>query len=184
MYPNCTHFATEDAVRIGNPFITIPITRHYNRSQLSTTLLCVYTNIILTRSYLHSLITLLHWLTSQLSITVSNYLTHCIFTLRNSRRDLTPRIHFLRRNSSLLELLLKHWLLHSHSGNWTEPSKSSAYKPSIVLPTRAVLRRRVYSSVASETLPRSASDIIAAARRNSARWGSVRHGTAHRKPVT
>jgi hypothetical protein len=46
--PNCTRFATEDAVRIGNSFITIPITSHYNRSQLSTTLLRVHV-----RNYSH-----------------------------------------------------------------------------------------------------------------------------------
>jgi hypothetical protein len=49
-------------------------------------------------------ITILHWLTSQLSFTVSNYHRLYIFTLRNSRRDLTPRIHFLR-------LLLNNWLV-------------------------------------------------------------------------
>jgi hypothetical protein len=43
-------YSTEDAVRIGNPFITIPITRNYNHSQLFLTLLRVYTIIILTRS--------------------------------------------------------------------------------------------------------------------------------------
>jgi hypothetical protein len=42
------------------------------------------------------IIPLLHWLTSQLSITASNYHTLYILTLRNSRRDLTPRIHLLR----------------------------------------------------------------------------------------
>jgi hypothetical protein len=39
---------------------TIPITRHYNRSQLSTTRLRVYTIITLARSELQSLIPLLH----------------------------------------------------------------------------------------------------------------------------
>jgi hypothetical protein len=38
-------YATEDTVLIGNPFITIPITRNYNHSQLSITLLRVYTLI-------------------------------------------------------------------------------------------------------------------------------------------
>jgi hypothetical protein len=56
--------------------------------------------------------TRLHWLTSQLSVTFTGYHTlsrtqSLHFTLRNSRRELTPRIHFLRL------------LLHSHSGNWT-----------------------------------------------------------------
>jgi hypothetical protein len=116
---NCTRYSTEDAVRIDNSFITIPIARNYNHSQLFLTLLRVYTIIILTRSWLKSLITLLHWLTSQLSITVSHYRTLYILTLQNSRRDLTPRIHLLilLLNNSLVELLLNHWLLHSHSGN-------------------------------------------------------------------
>jgi hypothetical protein len=49
-------------------------------------------------------------------------IAHKVSTLRNSRRELIPRIHFLRLllNNWLIELLLKHWLLHSHSGNWTE----------------------------------------------------------------
>jgi hypothetical protein len=47
---NCTRYSTEDAVRIVTSFITIPITRNYNHSQLSLTLLRVYTIIILTRS--------------------------------------------------------------------------------------------------------------------------------------
>jgi hypothetical protein len=89
-------YSTEDTVRIVNSFITIPITRNYIHSQLFLALLRVYTIIILTRSWLQSLTTLLHWLTSQLSITVSNYHTLYILTLRNSRRDLTPRIHLLR----------------------------------------------------------------------------------------
>jgi hypothetical protein len=89
-------------------------------------------------------LTHLYWLTSQLSITVSNYHTLYILTLRNSRRDLTPRIHLFKTSTTLVELLLNHWLLHSRSGNWTKPAKSSAYKPSIVLATRAVLRHRVY----------------------------------------
>jgi hypothetical protein len=50
MNPNCTRFATEDAVQIVNWFITIPIIRHYNHAQLFLTLLRVYTIIILTRS--------------------------------------------------------------------------------------------------------------------------------------
>jgi hypothetical protein len=78
------------------PLLQSSPTRNYIHSQLFLTLLCVYTIIILTRSWLQSLITLLHWLTSQLSITVSNYHTLYIFTLWNSRRDFTPWIHFLR----------------------------------------------------------------------------------------
>jgi hypothetical protein len=106
-----TCYATEDAVRIVNSFITIPITRNYNHSQLFITLCHIYTAYNRTRSWLQSLITLLHWLTSQLSITVSHYHTLYIFTLRNSRRELTPRIHFLR-------LLLNNWLVGLLLTNW------------------------------------------------------------------
>jgi hypothetical protein len=45
-------YSTKDAVRIVNSFITIPITRNYNHSQLFLTLLRVYTIILLTRSWL------------------------------------------------------------------------------------------------------------------------------------
>jgi hypothetical protein len=48
--PVVQRYSTEDAVQIVNWFITIPITRNYNHSQLSLTLLRVYTIIILTRS--------------------------------------------------------------------------------------------------------------------------------------
>jgi hypothetical protein len=57
---NCTCYATEDAVRIVTSFISIPITRNYNHSQLFLTLLRVYTLVILARSELQSLIPLLH----------------------------------------------------------------------------------------------------------------------------
>jgi hypothetical protein len=40
-------YYTEDAVRIVNSFITIPITRNYNHSQLFFKLLRVYTITIL-----------------------------------------------------------------------------------------------------------------------------------------
>jgi hypothetical protein len=122
-------YATEDTVRIVNSFITIPITRNYIHSQLFLTLCHIYTAYNHTRSWLQSLITLLQWLTSQLSITVSNYHRRYIFTLRNSRRDLTPRIHFLRLliTNWLVGLLLTNCLLHSHCGNWTKPANSFAY---------------------------------------------------------
>jgi hypothetical protein len=102
-----TCYATEDTARIVN--------RLYCNLQPLT---------ILTRSWLQLLITLLHWLTSELSI-VSNYHTFYVFTLWNSRQDLTQRIHLLRLllNNSLVELLLTNWLLR-HS--------SSSYKPSVV----------------------------------------------------
>jgi hypothetical protein len=117
-------YSTEDAVRIVISFITIPITRNCTHSQLFLTLCHIYTAYNHTRSWLQSLITLLHWRTSQLSITVSNYHTLYIFTLRNSRRGLIPRIHLLR---SFLRLLLNNCLLNSHSGNWTEPANSFVY---------------------------------------------------------
>jgi hypothetical protein len=71
----------------------------------------------------------LHWLTSQLSVIISNYHRLYIFTLWNSRRELTPWIHFLRLllNNWLVGLLLSNWLCHSHSRNWTKPATSFAY---------------------------------------------------------
>jgi hypothetical protein len=72
---SCMCYATEDAVRIVNLFITIQITRNYIYSQLFLTLCHIYIAYNHIRSWLQSLITLLHWLTSQLSITISNYHT-------------------------------------------------------------------------------------------------------------
>jgi hypothetical protein len=111
----------------SQPHVTT-ITHNY-----SFTLCHIYTAYNHTRSWLQSLTTLLHWLTSQLSITVSNYHRHYIFTLRNSRRELTPRIHFLRLliNNWLVGLLLTNCLLHSHSGICTKPANSFAYIPEV-----------------------------------------------------
>jgi hypothetical protein len=141
-------YSTEDALRIGNSLIIIPITRNYNHSQLLLTLSHIYTAYNHTRSWLQSLITLLHWLTSQLSISVSNYHRLYIFTRRNSRRELTPRIHFLRLllNNSLAELTSKDFLLRYFS---------SSYKPSIV--------RAALLPVARSVSPRLA------------RWAVLRH---------
>jgi hypothetical protein len=146
--PIVPYFATKDADRIVNSLITIPITRHYNHSQLSITLLRVYTIIILTRSWLQSLITLLHvytgWLLSyQLRSQISTDSTSSHFPC------LSPI------ETSLVELTSKDCLLHSHSGNCFLRTAlvellpktncielfSSAYKPSIVLAARAVLRQ-------------------------------------------
>jgi hypothetical protein len=132
------------------PFITIPITRNYIHSQLFSyavphlhslqsytfvTTITYYTLTLADFSAISSFFLSLvlqpsfgPWPTSmklsvpprQLSITVSNYHTLYIFTLWNSRRDLTPRIHFLR-------LLLNNCLLNSHSGNWSKPANSFAY---------------------------------------------------------
>jgi hypothetical protein len=103
-----------------------------------------------TVSHLHSLqsytfvttityytLTHLHWLTSQLSINFSNYHRLYIFTLRNSRRELTPRIHFLRLllNNWLVGLLLTKWLLR-------HPSSSSIVRASLLPVVRAVSRQR------------------------------------------
>jgi hypothetical protein len=102
-----------------------------------------------------------HWL--------SHTFAHAKSSLHTAK--LLPRSH------SANSLLLKHWLLRSHSGNWTKAAKSSAYKPSIVLAARAVLRHRVYSSVASEASLLACDVIAPAVRRSSARCGSIRHGT-------
>jgi hypothetical protein len=129
---NCTCYTTKDAVRIGNSFITIPITRHYNHSQLSITLLRVYTIIILIRSRLQSLITLLHiytgWLLSYQLL--SQIVTHfpCLSPIE----------------TSLVGLLLTNWLVELLPENWLPRHFSSSYKPSIVRAARAVLRHRVY----------------------------------------
>jgi hypothetical protein len=95
-------------------------TRNYIHSQLFFTLchICTACNHIC--SWLQSLTTLLHWLTSQLSITVSNYRTLYIFTLWNSSRDLTPRINFLR-------LLLNNWRVGLLLTNWTKTANRFAY---------------------------------------------------------
>jgi hypothetical protein len=108
-------FATEDAVRIVNFFITIPTTRTYNHSQLFLKLCPFYTAYKHTRSSLQSLITLLHVYTGRLLsyqllaqiITHYNYLT-------------TPP------ENCLVGLLLKNWQFR-HS--------SSLIKPSILRPS-------------------------------------------------
>jgi hypothetical protein len=97
----------------------------YNPNHLTKSLTIIHYAV----SHLHSLqsytfvttitydtLTRLHWPISQLSVTFSDYHRLYIFTLRNSRRELTPRIHLLRPflrllfNNSLVELLLNHWL--------------------------------------------------------------------------
>jgi hypothetical protein len=83
------------------PLFTIPITRHYNHTQLSITRLRVYTIIItytLVTKVTDNTLTRLHWLTSQLSITFTNYHRLYIFTfpMSVSYRDLTRRADFQR----------------------------------------------------------------------------------------
>jgi hypothetical protein len=80
---------------------TIPITRHSNLTQLSITRLRVYTIIItyaLVTKVTYNTLTRLHWLTSQLSVTFTNYHRLYIFTLpvSVSYRDLTRRADFQR----------------------------------------------------------------------------------------
>jgi hypothetical protein len=99
------------------PLLQSSPTRNYIHSQLFLRLCHIYTAYNHTRSWLQSLITLLHWLTSQLSITVSNYHRRYIFTLRNSSRDCYW----------LVGLLLTNCLLNNHSGNWTKPANNFAY---------------------------------------------------------
>jgi hypothetical protein len=134
---NCTRFATKDAVRIGNSFITIPITRHYNHSQLFLKPLRVYTITILhVCNYKHLLHSCTGWLLSYQLLSQS--ITHfpCLSPIE------TSLVGLLLTNSS--RELLRHF--------------SSAYKPSIVLvallpvasgPSRrsspgGLLRHRVY----------------------------------------
>jgi hypothetical protein len=72
-------------------------------------------------------LTRLHWLTSQLSVTFANYHRLYIFTRRNSRRELTPRIHFLRLllNNWLVGLLLTNWLLRHSSSSYITLNRTS-----------------------------------------------------------
>jgi hypothetical protein len=83
------------------PLFTIPVTCHYNHTQLSITRLRVYTIIItytLVTKVTYNTLTRLYWLTSQLSVTFTNYHRLYIFTLpvSVSYRDLTRRADFQR----------------------------------------------------------------------------------------
>jgi hypothetical protein len=103
-------------VRLLIGLFTIPTTHNYIHSQLFLTLCHIYTAYNHTRLWLQSLITLLHWLTSQLSITVSNYHTLYIFAfyVSVSYRDLTPLENcYLQTDSQdcSLQTPLKNWLL-------------------------------------------------------------------------
>jgi hypothetical protein len=104
-------YSTEDAVRIVNSFVTIPITRTYIHSQLFLTLLHMYIayNHLYVRSWLQSLITLLHVYTGSLLSyqLLSQIITHftsshfpglapietslVALLLNNSSRELTRR---------------------------------------------------------------------------------------------
>jgi hypothetical protein len=70
-------YSTEDAVRIVNSFITIPITSLQSLTIISyaVTRLQNYNPYTYVTTVTYYTLTHLHWLTSQLSITVSNYHT-------------------------------------------------------------------------------------------------------------
>jgi hypothetical protein len=120
-------YVTEDAVRIVNFFITIPITCNYNHNYFLRCYAFTQLSSLHVRNYNHLLHSYTGWLLSYQLL--SQIIIDSVFTRRNSRRELTPRIHFLRLllNNSLVGLRLTNCLLHSHSGNWTKPAKSFAY---------------------------------------------------------
>jgi hypothetical protein len=114
LWPQLYSYSTEDAVRIGNSFITV-----LNHTQLSITRLRVYTLIItytLVTKVTYNTLTRLHWLTSQLSITFTNYRRLYIFTLpvSVSYRDLTRRADFHRLTSRTARYKLVETLLKTH----------------------------------------------------------------------
>jgi hypothetical protein len=86
------------------PLFTIPITRHYNRSQLSTTRLRVYTIIIITLPWLQSLIPLLHVYTVYvhytLIFTVLLHIKSPNWLTTSSLLGFSPNSHY-------------HWLSHT-----------------------------------------------------------------------
>jgi hypothetical protein len=99
--PNCTVIPLRTPFGLVIPLFTTRITRHYNHTQLSITRLRVYTIIItytLVTKVTYNTLTRLHSLTSQLSITFTNYRRLYIFTLpvSVSCRDLTHRADFHR----------------------------------------------------------------------------------------
>jgi hypothetical protein len=104
MTTNCTRYSTQDTVRIVNSFITIPITRHYNHSQLSITLLRVDTIITLIRSWLQSLIPLLHVYTVCVHYTL---IFTALLHLRSPNRLTTFSLLGFSPNSHY------HWLSHT-----------------------------------------------------------------------
>jgi hypothetical protein len=69
-------YATEDAVQIGNCFITIRTTRNYNHSQLFITLCHIYT------AYSHTLVTTITYYTLTLAdFSATNYCLKLSHTL-------------------------------------------------------------------------------------------------------
>jgi hypothetical protein len=150
--PNCTRYSTDDAVGIGNSF-------YYNFNHVTTITIIYYAVTRLHNYKPYTFVTTVTYYTLALAdFSAISYCLKLSHTLHLHASKLSPRSH------SANSPLLKRWLLRSHSRNWTELAKSSAYKPLIVLAARAVLRHRVYSSVASEAsaLP---CDVIAAVRR-------------------
>jgi hypothetical protein len=157
--PVVSRFATEDAVQIVNPFITIPTTRNYNHSQLFITLCHIYTAYNHSHSWLQSLITLLHIYTGWL---LSYQLLSQIITDFTSSHFETLAEILLREFTSynwLVGLLLTNSLVELTSKDWLLRHFSSSYKPSLVqvsLQQRArwelcCVRSLCLHSVASET---------------------------------
>jgi hypothetical protein len=126
-------------------------------------------------------LTHLHWLTSQLSITFSNYHRLYISTLRNSRRGLTPRIHFLRLllNNLLVGLFLTNWLLRHFSSSYITLNRTSVTAATsqvrAVLPQVTVFTTRCLGNE-HDAVWRHRGRLC-----NNARCSSAQHGTARRR---
>jgi hypothetical protein len=83
---NCTRYSTEDAVRIGNSFITIPLTRNYNHSQLSIMRLHNYNPYTFVTKITYSTLTLADF-------SAINYCLELSHTLHLHTSKLSPRSH-------------------------------------------------------------------------------------------
>jgi hypothetical protein len=176
---------TEDAVQIGNSFITIPNTCNYIHSIISYAVSHLHSSqsYMFVTTITYYTLTRLHWLTSQLSITFSNYHRLYIFTLRNSSRELTPIIHFLRLllnnwlvglllKNSLVELLLKNWLLRHFSSSYIALNRTTARKrPRYCCANRVTC----VANRCGATKYKHSSHLLA--RLTSAFFGSLGHGT-------
>jgi hypothetical protein len=99
--PRLYSYSTQDAVRIGNSFITIlnhTSLQSHTIISYAVTRLHNYNPYTFVTKITYNTLTRLHWLTSQLSITFTNYRRLYIFTLpvSVSYRDLTRRADFQR----------------------------------------------------------------------------------------